>query len=97
MATNTGSFASGYNEALVDIYRVLADPNHVKRCGTCRVCGVIKQTVEVLTDSLADKLTLDELYGLAIILARTGTSTVDREGNVTIDFWREFDGTAKPE
>ena len=53
-----------------------------------------QQTVEVLTDSLADRMTIDELYGIALILARIGTSTIDREGNVTIDFWREFDGTA---
>lgn len=91
---NGNTFGAGREATYQEIYKVLADPHHIRRCGTCRVCGVIKQTVEVLTDSLADKLTRDELYGLAIILARTGNSTVDREGNVTIDLWREFDGTA---
>ena len=91
------TFGAGREAAYQEIYKVLADPGHVKLCGWCRPCGVIKQTVEVLMDSLADKLTVDELYGLAIIPSRTGTSVIDGKGNVTIDFWREFDSTAKQE
>ena len=32
----------------------------------------------------------DEFFGLALILARTHTSVRDKDGNVSIDFWGEF-------
>ena len=81
---------SGYEAAYREIYTVINDENHQSTCGECRACGVIDEVVEILMETLAGKLTQDEFYVVAILLARTGTGVKDRDGNIRIDWWGEL-------
>ena len=48
-------------------------------------------------ETLAGKLTQDEFYVVAILLARTGTGVKDRDGNIRIDWWGELNGAINPD
>ena len=80
----------GYEAAYREIYTVLNDDTHRQECGECRPCGVMDEVVEVLMETLAGKLTQDEFYAVAALLARTGTGVKDRDGYIKIDFWGEL-------
>ena len=97
MTTIGNPYTAGYEAAYEEIYRVLADENHVSACGECRPCGVAKQAVEILMECLAGRMTQEEFFGLALILARTNTTVIDQSGNVQIDWWGEFNGAVNPD
>ena len=90
-------YTNGYEAAYQEIYRVLNDQDHQAECGTCRPCGLIKQMVEVLMETLAAKMTQEEFFALAIILARTGHTAIDDAGYVRIDWWGRMNDAVNPD
>ena len=95
MTTQADSFADGCEAAYAEIYKTLADKRHVSACGECRPCGVAKQAVETLMECLAGRMSADDFFDLALILARTNSTIVDAEGHVIIDWsdnskWKLF-------
>ncbi len=81
---NTDSYNDGYRAAYEEIYRILNDETHQAECGECRACGVVKQAVEILMETLASKMTQDEFFALAMILNRAGNA--GDTGN-RLDWW----------
>lgn len=76
MATyNTDSYNDGYRAAYEEIYRILNDEQHQAECGECRACGVARQAVEILMESLASKMSQEEFFALAMILNRAGNES----------------------
>lgn len=90
MAIQGNPYRSGYDAAYREIYAVLADEDHKKGCDERCGCGVIKETIEILMEVLAGKLTQDEFFSLAIVLNRTHTRVKDSDGNISIDWWGEL-------
>ena len=90
MANNRNIHNSGYETAYQELCSIIDNESHPGRCGECRPCGVIQEVMEVLMETLAGKLTQDEFYTLAILLARTGTSVKDSEGRTRVDWWGKF-------
>lgn len=97
MAYTGNPHTRGYEQAYREIYTTLNNDEHRQECGGCRVCGIVDEVIEVLMETLASKLTQDEFYVVAILLARTGTGVKDRDGNIKIDFWGELNGAVNPE
>ncbi len=81
---------SGYETAYRELYSIINSEHHLRECGECRPCGVIQEVIEILMETLAGKLTQDEFYTVAILLARTGAGVRDSEGRIRIDWWGEF-------
>ena len=91
MLNGSNPHVSGYETAYRELYSIINSETHQQECGQCRPCGVIQEVIEVLMETLAGKLTQDELYTVATLLARTGTGIRDSEGRVLrIDWWGEF-------
>ena len=92
MVNQGNPYTAGYEATYQEIYTVLGDDEHdrVHREHECRACGSTGEVIEVLMETLAGKLTQDEFYAVAILLARTGTGVKDRDGNVRIDWWGEM-------
>ena len=63
------SYEDGYNAAYAEIYATL-DDLHPRQCDGCRPCEVMKATMEWAMRSLSRKLTHDEFYALAMLLAK---------------------------
>ena len=97
MVNQGNPHTGGYEQAYREIYNVLNDDAHQQACGECRPCGVIQEIVEVLMETLAGKLTQDEFYTVAILLARTNTGVKDQDGRIRIDWWGEFNGATNPD
>ena len=72
----------GYRAAYLEISEILG---HQPDAAT-------EAVVTVLMEALAGKLTQDELYGLALLLERTGTRVRDLDGAPYIDIWGEMNG-----
>ena len=70
MVAPVNPYAQGYEAAYQDMYAALRDDDHVKHCGICRQCGVVKEVTETLLEKLADKMTVDEFMSMATALAR---------------------------
>ena len=99
MVNRGNPHTGGYEQAYREIYTVINNEAHQSTCGDgvhgehgCRPCGVVQEVVEVLMETLAGKLTQEEFYTVATLLARTGTGVRDKEGYVKIDFWGEMNG-----
>ena len=90
MLNGSNPHVSGYEAAYRELYATINSERYQQECGQCRPCGVIQEVIEVLMETLAGKLTQDEFYTVAILLARTGTGIRDSEGRVRIDWWGEF-------
>lgn len=93
----TDPYRAGCEAAYAEIYRVLSDERHVASCGECRPCGVARQAVEILMECLASRMSQDDFFELALILARTNTTVIDAEGHVIIDWWGEFNDAVNPD
>ena len=72
MTTPVNPYAQGYEAAYQDMYAALRDENHVRHCGICRQCGVVKEVTETLLETLAGKMTVGEFMCLTVALARFG-------------------------
>ena len=101
---NPHPHTGGYEQAYREIYSILNNDEHRQECGNhlppeheCRACVVIQEVVEVLMETLANKLTQQEFFVVAVLLARTGTGIKDKDGNIRIDFWGELNGAANPD
>ena len=70
MNSQSTSYEAGYNAAYAEIYATLDDLDHPRHCDGCRPCEVMKATMEWAMQSLSRKLTQDEFYALARLLAR---------------------------
>ena len=70
MNSRSTSYQDGYNAAYGEIYGALDDLDHPRKCDGCRPCGVMKATMEWAMRSLSRKLTQDEFYALARLLAK---------------------------
>lgn len=92
MTTHMNPYTAGYQAAYDEIYRILNDEAHQKECGGCKPCGLIKNVVEVLMESLASRMSQEEFFGLALILARTGHTMIDGQGYVGLDAWAMMNG-----
>ena len=92
MVNQGNPYTAGYEAAYREIYEILNDVGHHGTCGQCRPCGVIRETVEILMETLASKCTQEEFFSLAMILNRTNTRVEDSEGNLFIDIWGEMNG-----
>lgn len=92
MANGTNPYTAGYEAAYREIYARLNDENHHIGCDGCRPCGVAIEVVEVLMETLASRMSQDDFFQLALILARTNTTAIDKNGYVRIDWWGHFNG-----
>ena len=90
MANQGNIHTAGYETAYRELYSIINSERHQQECGQCRPCGVIQEVIEVLMETLAGKLTQDEFFMVAILLARTGTGIRDSEGRIRIDWWGEM-------
>ncbi len=88
---------AGYRAAYDEVYHILNDQEHQAECGQCRACGLITNVVEVLMESLASKMSQDEFFGLALILARNNSTFIDGEGYVKVDTWGLLNGAVNPD
>lgn len=68
------SYEAGYNAAHAEIYAALDDLDHPRRCDGCRPCGVMKTSIEWAMRNLSRRLSQDEFYALARILAKAETT-----------------------
>ena len=64
------SFQDGYESAYTEIYAAIESEDHPRNCGDCRACGVMRSVLEWMMLSLSPKLTKEEFWTLADILAR---------------------------
>ncbi len=64
---------AGYNQAYTEIYAALDDLDHPRHCDGCRPCEVMKATLAWSMQSLSRRLTQEEFYALAKILAKAET------------------------
>ena len=87
MVHKASPHTEGYEAAYREIYEIINDEGHQAECGECRPCGVILEVIEVLMETLAGKLSQDEFYMVAILLAKTGTGIRDNDGRIRIDWW----------
>lgn len=96
MAIFENPYTAGYEAAYQEVYAILNDEPHQVHCGECRPCGLIKQVVEILMETLASRMTQEEFFSLAFILARTGHTAIDSQGYVRMDWWgRMNDATSE--
>ena len=65
----TNLYEAGYNAAYEEIHTAINSTEHSGGCGACRPCEIMKEVIEVLMLSLHKKLTQDEFYVVAMILA----------------------------
>lgn len=72
------TYQDGYEAAYREIYAAIDSDDHPANCGTCRACGVMRTVIEDMMITLSGKLSQDEFYTLAQILARANS----REGNL---------------
>ena len=71
MTINHGNpYTAGYEAAFREIYAAVNEEGHAASCGECRPCGVFKEIVELLMDTLASKCTQEEFFSLAMIFNR---------------------------
>ena len=70
MNSQSRSYEDGYNTAYAEIYATLDDLDHPRQCDGCRPCEVMKATMEWAMRSLSRRLTDDEFYALARLLAK---------------------------
>ena len=91
----TGSFSAGYEAAYKDMYRIIQDEDHVKGCGKCRPCGVIKEITETLLETLAYKMTREEFFGLALALGRASPPKGNASGYFSVK-WEEAGDVLPP-
>ena len=63
------SYDDGYRAAYAEIYAAINAEDHVRGCGDCRACGVMRTVIEDMMTTLSRKMTGDEFYTLAKILA----------------------------
>ena len=68
------NYEAGYNAAYAEIYATLDDEDHPRKCTGCRPCEVMKATIEWTMRSLSRRLSQDEFYALARILAKAETT-----------------------
>ncbi len=80
-------YTQGYETAYREIYQAFNSADHLEECGECRPCGVAKEIVEILMESLAGKLTQEEFFTLSFILARRNATIIDSSDHVRIDWW----------
>ena len=66
-----------YDAAYAEIYAALDDLDHARKCGGCRPCEVMKATLEWMMQGLSRRLSQDEFYTLARILAKAETRAME--------------------
>ena len=72
----TEGYEDGYNAAYAEIYAALDDLDHARKCDGCRPCEVMKATLEWMMQGLSRRLSQDEFYTLARILAKAETRAI---------------------
>ena len=87
MATYENPYTAGYEAAYREIYAALNSAEHLDECGQCRPCGVAREIVEILMETLSKKLTQEEFFTLSFILARRNATLIDDKGYAKIDWW----------
>ena len=83
MTMTENPYTAGYEAAYREIYASLNDGEHAI-CGECRPCGVVYEIGEILVETLANRLSQDEFFGLAVLLTQTNTSVKDLNGKVPL-------------
>lgn len=87
MATYGNPYTAGYEAAYSEIYAALNSADHLDECGECRPCGVAREIVEILMETLSRKLTQEEFFTLSFVLARRNATIIDSSDHVHIDWW----------
>ena len=67
----------GYNADYAEIYAALDDLHHPRHCDGCRPCEVMKATLEWMVQGLSRRLSQEEFYTLASILAKAETRAME--------------------
>lgn len=95
MVSQGNPYVQGYEAAYREIYSRLNDENH-QRCG-CRPCGVATEVVEILMESLATRMSQQDFFELALLLARTGNTAIGEDGHVRVDWWGVMNDAVNPD
>ena len=82
MVGHNNPYTEGYEAAYREIYAILNDESH-QRCG-CRPCGVATEVVEVLMETLAGRMSHQDFFELALLLARTGHTAIGEDGHIRL-------------
>ena len=68
--TISSEYQNGYEAAYTDIYAAIDSEDHLRNCGTCRACGVIRTVLEDGLMQLERLLTKEEFDTLSAMLMR---------------------------
>ena len=63
-------YQRGYDAALADIYAAIESPDHPRRCGTCRACGVIRSVIESTFKELGKQLPPGDFEAMSGMIRR---------------------------
>ena len=85
------SYEAGYGAAYAEIYAALDDPDHPRHCDGCRPCEVMKATIHWTMQNLSRRLSSEEFFTLAKILASAESKAVAErntaDARVEVESW----------
>ena len=73
-------YTAGYNAAYAEIYGALEDLDHPRHCDGYRPCEVMKATLEWMMQGLSRRLSQEEFYTPARVLAKAEEKAVAEQG-----------------